>query len=93
MEVVFHIDPETGEPHIYGHSVTEEEVLQVLAKPGQVVHGRDASDIALGQTEDGRYLKVVYAPRRDGPGVFVVTAHELHGKALRAYRRYRRRMG
>jgi hypothetical protein len=35
MEARFYIDPETGLPHIYNHGVTEEEVLQVLRKPGQ----------------------------------------------------------
>ena len=32
MTVRFYIDPATGEPHIYGHSVVEEEVRM----PGSV---------------------------------------------------------
>lgn len=33
MNVRFHIDPETGQPHIYEHGVTEAEALQVLHCP------------------------------------------------------------
>src|ERR1700678_3329817 len=34
MDLRFWADPETGLPHIYNHGVTEEEVQQVLARPG-----------------------------------------------------------
>jgi hypothetical protein len=91
MKIKFYIDPETGQPHVYSHGVTETEVRQVLRRPGLVLRGGRKSRLALGQTAAGRYLKVVYAPRRQGPGVFVVTAYELRGKELRAYRRRRRR--
>lgn len=33
--VRYYIDPETGLPHIYNHSVTEEEMEEVLARPGE----------------------------------------------------------
>lgn len=56
MAVAFFIDPETGQPHIYNHSVTEAEVRQVLARPGLVLSGRQNSRFALGQTAAGRYL-------------------------------------
>ena len=91
MELEFFIDPETLQPHIHNHGVTEAEVREVLARPGLVLKGRENSRFALGQTESGRYLKVVYAPRKDGPGTFVITAYELRGKELRAYRRRKRR--
>ena len=48
---------------------------------------------ALGQTEAGRYLRVVYVPDDDGEGVFVVTAYPIGGKQLQAFRRRRRRRG
>ena len=35
MKVRFYLDPETGEPHIHGHGVTEEEVEDVLNSPGE----------------------------------------------------------
>jgi len=51
---VFTPDPATGAPHIYGHGVTEEEVADVLARPGEDGQGRDDSRIAIGQTRAGR---------------------------------------
>jgi hypothetical protein len=36
MHLRFYIDPETDQPHIYGHDVSEEEVEEVLARPGEV---------------------------------------------------------
>lgn len=30
MQLRFHLDPETGQPHIYDHGVTEDEVKGVL---------------------------------------------------------------
>jgi hypothetical protein len=33
MIVKFFIDPETGQPHIHNHGVTESEVRRVLARP------------------------------------------------------------
>jgi hypothetical protein len=91
MNLKFCIDLDTGQPHILNHGVTETEVRQILARPGLVLKGRKTSRIALGQTVAGRYLKVVFAKRRIGRGVFVVTAYELRGKELSAYRRRRRR--
>jgi hypothetical protein len=45
----------------------------------------------MGQTLAGRYLKVVFVPDADGKGGFVVTAYDLTGKSLKAYRRVQRR--
>jgi len=47
--------------------------------------------VAIGQTEAGRYLRVIYVPELGG--AFVITAYELRGKPLIAYRRRRRRKG
>ena len=91
MIVKFFIDPETGQPHIHDHGVTEAEVRQILARPGLTLKGSENSRFALGQTEAGRYLKVIYAPRKEGEGIFVITAYELRGKELKAYRRRRRK--
>ena len=62
MTVRFYIDPATDQRHIYGHSVVEEEVGDVLARPMEDRAGRDGSRIALGQTEAGWYLRVIYVP-------------------------------
>ncbi|WP_152049217.1 DUF4258 domain-containing protein [Tautonia marina] len=91
MEIRFHYDPDTGLPHMYGHGVTEEEAEFVLRHPGEDRPGRDGSRHALGQTAAGRYLRVIYVPDEDGDGIFVVTAYDIRGKALQAYRRRRRR--
>jgi hypothetical protein len=50
----FYIDPATGAPHIYNHDVAEEEVIEVLEKPGEDRAGREGSRAALGQTASGR---------------------------------------
>lgn len=91
MDLRFWNDPETGLPHIYDHGVTEDEVQQVLGRPGLDYPERRNSRVRLGQTSVGRHLKVVYVPDQDGQGAFVVTAYELRGKALQAYRRAKRR--
>lgn len=90
MELRFWNDPETGLPHIYAHGVTEDEVRQVLNRPGLSIRGGRNSRSIMGQTSGGRLLKVVFVPD-DGDSGFVVTAYELRGKALRAYRRARKR--
>ena len=91
VNVRFYIDPETGEPHIYSHAIAEDEVEEILRYPGDDMPGRQDSRIALGQTQAGRYLQVVYVPDADRRGLFVVTAYDLRGKALASYRRRRKR--
>ncbi len=91
MEIRFYRDPETGQPHIYGHGAFEDEVRQVLLRPGEDRAGDEGSRVAIGQTMAGRYPKVIYARDPGGNSVFVITAFDLEGKALKAYRRRRRR--
>ncbi len=78
---------------MYNHGVRESEVEEVLRRPGEDRPGRQGSRIALGQTQEGRYLRVVYVPDPEPESVFVITAFELTGKPLTAYRRRRRRRG
>ena len=91
MDIRFHVDPETGQPHIYDHGVTEDEVREVLQRPGEDRAGDEDSRVALGQTAAGRYLKVIYVRDPGEDSVFVITAFDLTGKPLRAYRRRQRR--
>ena len=91
MELRFFIDSATGQPHIYGHSVTELEVEDVLARPIEDRFGSEGSRVALGQTEAGRYLKVIYVPDSEPSSVFVITAYDLGPKALKALRRRRKK--
>ena len=91
MKIRYYIDPTTGEPHIYGHEVSEDEVEAVLMAPGEDRTGRDGSRVAIGQTRAGRYLRVIYVPDPEPDSVFVITAYELTGKPLTAYKRRRKR--
>ncbi len=91
MNIRFYINPLTGLPHIYDHDVEEEEVEEILRRPGEDRPGREDSRVALGQTASGRYLRVIYVPDPEPDSVFVVTAYDLVGKPLKAYRRRRRR--
>ena len=85
MTVRFYVDPATDQPHIYGHSVVEEEVEDVLARPMEDRAGRDGSRIALGQTEAGRVLRVIYVPDQTPGSVFVITAYNLARRLGRPY--------
>lgn len=91
MEIRYYVDPEGGVPHIYRHGVNETEVADVLRNPGEDRPGREGSRVAIGQTRAGRYLRVIYVPDPEHGTPFVITAYELRGKPLVAYRRRRKR--
>jgi len=91
LNIRYYIDPETKLPHIYEHDVKETEVEEVLSNPGEDRPGREESRVAIGRTPGGRYLRVIYVPDPAPNSVFVITAYELRGKPLIAYRRRKRR--
>jgi hypothetical protein len=91
MELRFYIDPESGEPHIYQHRVSEEEAEDVLRRPIEDRAGNDGARVAIGQTRAGRYLRVVYVPDPEPQSLFVITAFDLGRKALRALKRRRKK--
>ena len=91
MRLRFYVDPQTGDPHIHSHGVTEDEVEEVLSKPLDDRHGSDGSWVAIGQTEAGRYLRVIYARDQESGSRFVITAYEPGPKSVKALRRRRRR--
>jgi len=93
MHIRFYHDPATGEPHIYNHGVTEEEVEEVIRRPGEDRRGREGARVAIGQTRAGRFLRVIYVPDPEPDSIFVITAYELRRKPLTAYRRRQRRKG
>ncbi len=74
INVRFYIDPETGKPHIYNHGVQENEVEEVLAKPGEDRAGKEGSRVAIGQTKSGRFLRVIYVPDSE-PIAFLLLRH------------------
>jgi hypothetical protein len=90
-EIRYNIDADTGLPHIYQHDISTSEVEYILRFPGENRAGSEGSRVLIGSTDAGRVLKVICVPDDDGQGVFVVTAYDLSGKALAAYRRRRRR--
>jgi hypothetical protein len=49
--------------------------------------------VAIGQIRAGRFLRVIYVPDPEPDSIFVITAYELRGKPLTAYRRRQRRRG
>ena len=87
MNIRFYVDPTTGLPHIYDHDVDEVEVEQVLENRDEDRPGTKKSRIAIGRTDGGRVLRVIYVRDPKPDSVFVVTAYELNGKPLLAYRR------
>ena len=87
MEVRFYIDHLTGDPHIYSHDVIDNEVEDVIARPLEDRLGKDGSRVAVGQTRDGRYLRVIYVPDPVPGSIFVITAYDLGPKAKLALRR------
>ena len=91
MVIRFYRDSRTGQPHIYGHNVTESEKEEVLSEPGEDRLGTNGARITLGRTEAGRYLRVIYVPDPEPDSVFVITAYTLEGKPLTAYKRRRRK--
>jgi hypothetical protein len=91
MNIRFYVDPETCEPHIHRHRVTEDEAADVIQNPGEDRPGREGARVTVGQTRAGRYLRVIYVP--EPGGAFVIAAYDLRGKPLIAYRRRRRRRG
>ena len=92
-EIRYYIDPVTDQPHIYGHNVDESEVEDILSNPAEDGPNRADSRIAIGQTTGGRFLKIIYSPDEDGLGIFVITAYDLRGASLHAFRRRMRKKG
>jgi len=84
VDLRFYIDPESGEPHVRRHGVSEAEVEDVLVRPLEDRPGKEGSRVALGQTRQGRYLRVVYVPDPIPGSIFVITAYDLGPKARRA---------
>jgi hypothetical protein len=91
VDLRFYLDPETGQAHIRLHGVTELEVEQVLERPIEDRAGREGSRVTIGQTRGGRYLRVIYVTDSGPNSVFIITAYELGGKPLDAFRRRRRK--
>jgi hypothetical protein len=53
----------------------------------ETIKGRETSEIAIGTTRSGRYLKIIYSPDESGDDIFVVTAFDLPPKQIRALKK------
>jgi hypothetical protein len=93
VNVRYYIDADTGLPHIYQHGVREDEVEEIVRRPLENRPGEQSSRVLIGQTRNGRYLRVIVSIDWDGQGVFVITAYDLRGNALKALRRRMRKRG
>lgn len=82
MEVRYFIDPETELLHIYRHDVSEAEVEDVLRRPMEDRPGSEGSRVAIGKTQEGRYLRVIYVPDPAPESVFVITRLTSSGRRL-----------
>ena len=91
MNIRLYVDPDTGYFHINAHGVEVPKFEDVLRSPDEDRPGREGSRVAIGRTRGGRYLRVIYVPELEPDCVFVITAYELRGKPLFAYRRRMRR--
>jgi hypothetical protein len=93
VNIRYNRDLDTGLPHIYGHGVSEEEVEDVLRNPIERRHADAGSQALIGQTDRGRFLRVIVSIDADRRGVFVITAYDLGSKPLKALRRRMRNRG
>jgi len=90
MYIEFYTDKDTGEPHIARHNVETWEAIDILENAELNYDGRGGTRVAIGQTRNGRYLRVIYR-RLDAGGRRIITAFDLSANAKRALRRTRRR--
>jgi hypothetical protein len=93
MKIRYNRDLDTGLPHIYGHGVFEHEVEEVLRNPIERRRGEGDSQVLMGRTDQGRFLRVIISIDRDRRGVFIITAYDLRAKPLKALRRRMKKRG
>lgn len=93
MDLRFYIDPETGRPHFETHGISEDEIANIMSNPDEDRRGREGCRMAIGRTEGGRVLRVIYVPDAERKASFVVTAYELTTKQLQAFRRRMKKKG
>lgn len=91
MVIRFYFEPGSDVPHISKHGVTEDEVEEVLQNPIEERYGDEGSKIVTGKTDGGRILRVIFSPDEDQKGIFVITAYDLKGKPLHAFKKRRKK--
>jgi hypothetical protein len=89
MNLRFYIDPERDEPHFARHGVTAEEVREVLERPRARYRGSREALIVVGQSDEGRWLQVIFVEDPEPNSYFVITAYPPRPALVRAIRRKR----
>ncbi len=87
MRLRFYINPATGEPHFHDHGVAAWEVEDIMETFYEDVAAHSGARAAIGQTRNGRWLRVIYRQTPDPDELLIVTAFTPTTKALRAIRR------
>jgi len=60
-DIRFYRDPDFGLAHCYAqHNIHEREVIELLRRPNRQFRRGDGTVAADGQTNGGRYLRVIY---------------------------------
>ena len=75
--------------HIARHGVDRDEAEAVLDNQPLILRTADNKYLAYGQTDEGRYLLVVFI-RKPGPLIRVISARDLTDTEKRRYRRRRK---
>jgi len=91
MEFHFLIDRDTERPHVENHHIETWEAIDVLKKPDFDYNGRESTRIAIDQTRNGRYLRMIYRRIEKEDARFIITAYDLPPKARAALRRRKRK--
>ena len=87
---IFELLVEAGrEEHIARHHITIADVEQVVfGEAAFIRRTRDERYLVIGQTDAGRYVSVILAPR--GKGTYaLITARDADDKERRAYQHHR----
>lgn len=89
MQARFYIDPATGAPHIYGHDVSEDEVIDVLEFRGKIGRVAMAPELLWGsRLRAGIYVSSTF---QTGHRTAYITAYNVTGKPLEAFNRRRKK--
>ncbi len=80
---------DTNEQHLLQrHGVTITETEEAFNRKSFYVTGRDKTKYCLGQTDEGRYLFMVYLKKEKGK-IRVISARDMSEKERKLYKRKR----
>jgi uncharacterized DUF497 family protein len=72
--------------HLMPHAVDPDEAEAVIDNSPMILRTEDSKYLAYGQTDEGRYLLVVFVRKTEGI-IRVITARDLTSDEKRRYRR------